>query len=1023
MSKINIIIPNDLQPKDSDESLIINDSEVESIITNENKEGECSFIANKKNINTGKNKINKNKNLPEIKIEEKSKIAKLSDGYINSLYQNLGKNQNNNDSNNDQAKIISKINFENLFDIQNQDDVHVEKNNNKKSVDDFMNRLKNYKKEKLLSMTTPLSYSSSPQIENLKTTIPKTTKNRLATNSNSTKNHKKYSNKILNKEKKLINPKISNEKKKIYYKKISPQMIKNNENNKRPNLLNKQKKPIILNENRRNINIKNTKNNQYHKYNNSQKLTLKSNNENKESYLRKRLYNNSKTKKYPKNNNTLNQSLKQKKYNFVTSSIKDIKNIKNKSIITQCKNNLVNNSTSGNKNKTKNINNSPRIILINKINKEIDDLISQKKDNYSFFNPNKNLCFIGFCDILFDLGFLHIKESSIEDITKINTSLKDLETQPYTNKNILTKEFLFNEQMLLVSAWKTIKNNFNLVSKFDNLPQENEEISVNDMKLFILIITGLFNKNKNNFSSSVDSKNNGSFIENVNSNMKNKKILLSNSLNDFSRVNNTKIIRRNLVDQNIDNKSLYLNSNELIKTLEYGKIIHYKNIIKLKNYFKYFVELRKLNDLYHKESKKANKIYCFYKNQFTFRPKINKNDKILLYKFNPSMNFFERNEIIKKRIEQKLLKLERARSQDLLKECTFNPARNTKKYNSNFKNSKPKKEITDKLNKGVANISQNIQSAKNILKNDNIKNNSKIYSTTKISPNKNNFNLSIKSYKNNDKNIKENISNENKINSETHFQLKRSMFLNSPLRKDELLNKRLMELRNSNFKKIVNIYENNSREVISNKIKNNIKLLKNILEADKGNMRFDIEQKTNKDTFEKYKNPKFNDYNAFLNDEDNEPLFTVEIKIKNNIKTIEVFPDNIPEKLAYEFCAENNLGKASYEKIFNVIKTKLDEINGNFYLNTYGTNYYGNNYVDNNCYRNNKDNYYQGNLQNNKLNNYGEMQNDNNVKNDNNQNNNMKLLNNAENCEFQESDDNIEDKEQYFNSNQEKNAN
>ena len=109
------------------------------------------------------------------------------------------------------------------------------------------------------------------------------------------------------------------------------------------------------------------------------------------------------------------------------------------------------------------------------------------------------------------------------------------------------------------------------------------------------------------------------------------------------------------------------------------------------------------------------------------------------------MNFFERNEIIKKRIEQKLLKLERARSQDLLKECTFNPAKSTKKYNSNFKNSKPKKEITDKLNKGVANISQNIQSAKNILKNDNIKNNSKIYSTTKISPNKNNFNLSIKS--------------------------------------------------------------------------------------------------------------------------------------------------------------------------------------------------------------------------------------------------------------------------------------
>ena len=37
----------------------------------------------------------------------------------------------------------------------------------------------------------------------------------------------------------------------------------------------------------------------------------------------------------------------------------------------------------------------------------------------------------------------------------------------------------------------------------------------------------------------------------------------------------------------------------------------------------------------------------------TFFPKTNKNNKILLGKFAPSMNFFERNDIIKNRNNQK----------------------------------------------------------------------------------------------------------------------------------------------------------------------------------------------------------------------------------------------------------------------------------------------------------------------------------------------------------------------------------
>ena len=1035
MSEINIIVPKDLQEKDSDDdSIIINEdvfyqkdqdeSEDESIIWNEDQEGECSFLIKRKDTNSGKKKLNTNKNVTKIKKEEKSNIKKLSDSYINSLYQNISQSQNNNKSNNDQAKIISKKNHKNLHDIQNQNNTNDQKNTNEKSADNFIYRVNNYKNEKLSSVTATQSKNYSPHTEKLNLTIPKIAKKKIEINSNSLKNPKKFANKISNIGKKSLSPKINNEKKKIYYKKINQQSPNNNENNIKPNLLYKPKKPAILNVNKRNINIKKSNNNQYY---NSQNLSLnKSDNESKENFLKKNLDNNSNPKRYKKNsNNTLTQSLNQKKFNYISNSINDIKNIKNKYIITQHKNELVN-STSKKKNKIKNINNSTKTILINKINNKIDIIISKKKDDYSFFNPNKNLCFIGFCDILFDLGFLHVKESSIEDITKIDTSLKDLETQPYTDKNILTKEFLFNEQMLLISAWKTIKNNFNLVTKFDNLPQENEEISVNDMKLFILIITGLYNGNKKHFSESANSKNNEFLKENNNSN---KKISVNNSSNDFSTVNN-KIIKRNFNNQNICNKSLYLNSDELIRVLEYGKIINYRNISKLRYHFKYFTELQKLNDLYNKELKDANKIYNSYKKKYTFKPKINKNDKILLCKFEPSMDFLERNEIIKKRKEQKLNKLERARSQDLLKECTFSPAKITKKQYSNFKNFKNKGELSDKLNKNITNISQNIKSSNNIFRNDNLKNNPQLYSTTVIPSKRNNSNPPSKNKKTNQKKIKEQNSKENKIYSETRTELKKSMFLNSPLKKDELLKRRIMELRDNNFKKVLNIYENNSREIISNKIKNNFELLKSILEADKGNMRLDIEQKSNKDTFDKYKNPKFNDYNALLNDEDNEPLFTVEIKIKNNIKTIEVFPDNIPEKLAYEFCVENNLGKTSYEKIFNVIKTKLDEINGNVYLNSYGVNYYGNNYINNNYYQNNINNYYQGNLQNNNQNNFDNMQNKNNTKfnniqnnndqnnnyqNNNIQNKNFQKINNEEKYRFQEMNNNIEDKAQNFN--------
>jgi hypothetical protein len=163
----------------------------------------------------------------------------------------------------------------------------------------------------------------------------------------------------------------------------------------------------------------------------------------------------------------------------------------------------------------------------------------------------------------------------------------------------------------------------------------------------------------------------------------------------------------------------------------------------------------------------------------------------------------------------------------------------------------------------------------------------------------------------------------------------REMFHNSPLVQDELLNKRIKDLRNANLERLLNNYEKNTRGILSDDIKKDKNLLRQIIEGDKGNMKLDMEKRTNKDTFDNFQNFNFYNmpnYNYFFNQRImQEPLFTVEIKIKQNIKTIEVYQDDVPEKLAYDFCIENTLGTGSYEKIVNIIKSKLDEIyNGNF---------------------------------------------------------------------------------------------
>ena len=363
--------------------------------------------------------------------------------------------------------------------------------------------------------------------------------------------------------------------------------------------------------------------------------------------------------------------------------------------------------------------------------------------------------------------------------------------------------------------------------------------------------------------------------------------------------------------------------------------------------------------------------------ELTFFPKTNKNNKILLGKFAPSMNFFERNDIIKNRNNQKKIILQRERSQKMLKECTFEPCKNIKDKQNKSQHKDPK-EISNRLyynysrkkqnkenNTNANNISMassNRQKIQEELNNSECHINKKrIYSKALIRSNKiNPNNDSYYNNKNQKYSIKENIINLNtntNINntscSKIHIpntnyiekpkeifrflpninkKFNRAMFANSPLRNDKLLNQRIQKLRDTNFKKFINNYEKNNREILSDSVKRNKDILKELISCENKGMRMDIEKRTNKDTFENFQNyDMIYNENYLLSTQFNEPLFTVEIKIKEKVKTIEVYQDDAPEKLAYDFCVENLLGKSSFEKIVTIIKAKLEEIsNGNF---------------------------------------------------------------------------------------------
>ena len=1027
--------------EEDEDSVIVNEdlfeqvSDEEQIIQNEEKDEECSFFSNKSNKNSkvNKNKVkSKNRNDMGNNMNNQDKIINIKNININNGINNI---------NNYDFKIENNIIIEESSDI-NSNNFNTYSNNN--NLTNNNNNNENYENNNDNDNENNFQYK-----ENIYTKVNIAKNNNKNHGNNKTANLKKFIykkqkiNKGKDKEKDKIIPNISDKinenvintkDNKNNKKQIKLPLIKknNNSNEKEKNKkIEKDKKSFIkkmkdktFNYERNNF-IKKT-NISYDKFGNknfSKNKDSKDNKNNKEkkdyknrmNYISNYKEKNNYKKISPKNiklskkanrsyNNTNHLAHHEKSksnLSYKSSSPKNFsKNIK-KINLTNAKisQDITNKSSliSGNsssvftqaqdKKKIEHDTNVLKKILINKINNQISDVIRGREKMY--FNDNNNLFFLGFCDIMFELGFLHIKETEISDITQIDKHIKDLYTQPYTNRALLSESFLYNEQHLLICAWKTILNNFNLIKDFDELPQEKEEITLDDCKLFIFIITGLFlgfNSNKisndNSSNNNTDRKvmNRNKSLNNFNlsskirkekdsmeKNLSNDKLSQSYTKNKSSSILGKKIkyqFRKKSGNNTVNNK--YDNNNfdeNILKTILDRKKsnYNYKSILKIKNYFTYFAELRKLFNLYQKDLKNYTKKVKVEKD-LTFYPKTNKNNIKLINKFAPSLNFFERSALIKNRNDQKKIIIQRERSEKMMKECTFEPGKKNHKINKlplrnikeisnrlylNNSYRKQKSEITSKQNSSHR-ITEDLNSSKNGI------NKKGIYSKELIRSNKvkkfNYTNYNSNKNKNNGDmlNLKESTSSAfSKVHTDnTNYTSKskkifnfapninrnfnREMFSHSPLHNDNLVSKRIKNLRESNFKRILNNYEKNNREIISNEVKNNKQLLKKLILAENKQMRMDNEKRTNKDTFENFINYDIlydnNIYDNQMNS-NNEPLFTVEIKIKDSIKTIEVYQGDAPENLAYDFCVDNFLGKASFEKIVTIIKAKLEEIN------------------------------------------------------------------------------------------------
>ena len=351
-------------------------------------------------------------------------------------------------------------------------------------------------------------------------------------------------------------------------------------------------------------------------------------------------------------------------------------------------------------------------IEILKINEQINNLCDKEINFYSF------------CQLLFDFGFVNIKHQEkyilkYDEIDNNDEIIDNLLIRAYFDENLIAKEFIFNEINIIKNAFKSINENF-IVQKYetDNLENNknieailsdiNFSISIHQFKLFVYIITNLFD--------GIDAEN----IIKINDREKSIKDIQKN-LEDKNNVNVKK-------SEEIKNEKLYIF--ELIR-----KIVLVKNLDKfttdyINNYkihFNYMInnyeKFKILSEVQNKE--KTNKQKEVFRNhtEYSFKPRVNKSKSINYFK--------DKLDNTKKNKENNFYKNQSLKNYELSKEkkLTFKPKIESPNLKKIFEKSLKNNTSVRNKAKKFDNILHNLKVKVNTIKEKN-KENTKVNNIT-----------------------------------------------------------------------------------------------------------------------------------------------------------------------------------------------------------------------------------------------------------------------------------------------------
>ena len=351
-------------------------------------------------------------------------------------------------------------------------------------------------------------------------------------------------------------------------------------------------------------------------------------------------------------------------------------------------------------------------IEILKINEQINNLCDKEINFYSF------------CQLLFDFGFVNIKHQEkyilkYDEIDNNDEIIDNLLIRAYFDENLIAKEFIFNEINIIKNAFKSINENF-IIQKYetDNLENNknieailsdiNFSISIHQFKLFVYIITNLFD--------GIDAEN----IIKINDREKSIKDIQKN-LEDKNNVNVKK-------SEEIKNEKLYIF--ELIR-----KIVLVKNLDKfttdyINNYkihFNYMInnyeKFKILSEVQNKE--KTNKQKEVFRNhtEYSFKPRVNKSKSINYFK--------DKLDNTKKNKENNFYKNQSLKNYELSKEkkLTFKPKIESPNLKKIFEKSLKNNTSVRNKAKKFDNILHNLKVKVNTIKEKN-KENTKVNNIT-----------------------------------------------------------------------------------------------------------------------------------------------------------------------------------------------------------------------------------------------------------------------------------------------------